>query len=199
MRIAPVGLLALDSFELGADVAALTHGHPTGYLTAGALALIIRQVVRDWPLSEAIALASQRLCDEKGAAETIEAIDLAVELAGSGLPATPETVARLGEGWIAEECLAISLYCTLVANDYRHGVLLAVNHSGDSDSTGAVTGNLLGAIHGVHAIPQEWVSKIELADVIEELATDLYTVASGDAPSEDDPSFQSWWLKYPGW
>ena len=36
MRAAPAGLTGLhDPFELGAAAAAVTHGHPTGYLTAG--------------------------------------------------------------------------------------------------------------------------------------------------------------------
>src|SRR4051794_36696955 len=42
MRVAPAGLLGeaygADVFELGRDTAALTHGHPSGYLAAGAMA-----------------------------------------------------------------------------------------------------------------------------------------------------------------
>ncbi len=41
------------------------------------------------------------------------------------------------------------IYCALVAQDFTSGVLLAVNHSGDSDSTGSVCGNLLGALGGL--------------------------------------------------
>ena len=50
----------------------------------------------------------------------------------------------------------------------------AANHDGDSDSTGSIVGNLLGAMHGVKAIPAEWLEPLELRDVITELAEDLY-------------------------
>jgi ADP-ribosylglycohydrolase len=82
--------------------------------------------------------------------------ELAEKLASSGMP-QEDAIASLGEGWVAEEALAISIYCALVARDFRHGVILAVNHDGDSDSTGAITGNLFGAMHGVKVIPAEWI------------------------------------------
>ena len=54
---------------------------------------------------------------------------------------------------MAEETLAIAIYCSLkYQNDFSKGIIAAVNHSGDSDSTGAVTGNILGALLGFDAI-----------------------------------------------
>lgn len=85
-----------------------------------------------------------------------------------------------GQGWIAEEALAISIYCSLVAQDFRHGVLMAVNHDGDSDSTGAITGNLLGATLGVKSMPEEWLAPLELRAVISEFAEDLYAFKDWD-------------------
>src|SRR4029079_2843307 len=56
MRIAPVGLLAggPHPFALGCDLAALTHGHPSGYLTAGAMALLVAQLVAGHGLDPAL-------------------------------------------------------------------------------------------------------------------------------------------------
>jgi len=72
-------------------------------------------------------------------------------------PPGPETIARIGEGWVAEEALAIALYCTLCyRNHFEKAVLPAVNHGGDSDSTGAITGNIMGALLEDRAIPREW-------------------------------------------
>ena len=48
-----------------------------------------------------------------------------------------------------------------------------MNHNGDSDSTGAIAGNLLGALLGVAAIPPSWVDGLELRDVIARIAVDL--------------------------
>ena len=57
--------------------------------------------------------------------------------------------------------------------DLRGALLLSVNHSGDSDSTGAVAGNLLGALHGVAALPAEWASAVEGREVLLRVADDL--------------------------
>ncbi len=206
MRVAPVGLFAwrLDqppegAFRLGAELAALTHGHPTGALTAGVLAVLIQALTDGASLSEALATAKPLLRAEPGFEETLDAIETAEALAESPLP-PEEAIARLGEGWVAEEALAISLYCALVARDFRQGVILAVNHDGDSDSTGVITGNLLGTIHGVKAIPAEWLEPLELREVITELAQDLYSFkdwAIGEYSDNAELNRQIW-RKYPG-
>ncbi len=99
---------------------------------------------------------------------------------------TPEQARSLGGGWVAEEALAIGLCAALVADDVRHGLLLAVNHSGDADSTGSIAGNLLGAAHGVGAIPADLLEPLELRDLIEQIANDLADVfVDGHAPPYD--------------
>ena len=208
MRVAPVGLFAWrlrqyespqDAFRLGTELAALTHGHPTGALTGGVLAVLILALTDGASLPEALAAAKSLLRAEPGHDETLRAIEMAEELADSGLP-HEEAIARLGQGWIAEEALAISIYCALVARNFKQGVILAVNHDGDSDSTGAIVGNLLGAMHGVKAIPAEWLEPLELRDVITELAEDLYAFkdwAIGEY--SDNEELNHWiWRKYPG-
>jgi len=104
--------------------------------------------------------------------------------------ANPETIEKIGGGWTAGEALAIAVYCSLAAGgDFRKGALLAVNHSGDSDSTGAITGNILGTLLGDSAIPEPWRRNLELGDVIRRIAEDLHT------GYEDT---DRWWKKYPG-
>ena len=88
---------------------------------------------------------------------------------------TPTRIRELGEGWIAEEALAIALYAALASPDFTSGVLLAVNHDGDSDSTGAMAGNLLGAWHGIDNVPRKWLSGVELGSAIAAMADDLAT------------------------
>jgi ADP-ribosylglycohydrolase len=90
----------------------------------------------------------------------------------------PETIERLGGGWVGDEALAISLYCALAAKgDFAHGVRLAVNHSGDSDSTGAIAGNILGAMLGTGAIPGAWRERVEMREVIECMGKELLAVS----------------------
>jgi ADP-ribosylglycohydrolase len=208
MRAAPVGLFSWrlrqyeshhDAFRLGTELAALTHGHPTGALTGGVLAVLVLALTDGASLSEAIAASKASLCQEPGHEETLRAIKMAEELAASGLP-HEEAIAQLGQGWIAEEALAISIYCALVSSNFRHGVILAVNHDGDSDSTGSIVGNLLGAMHGVQAIPVEWLEPLELRDVITELAEDLYAFKDWEIgeDSGNEELNQRIWRKYPG-
>lgn len=208
MRVAPVGLFGWrlrqqespqDAFRLGTELAALTHGHPTGSLTGGMLAVLILALTDGASLPEALAAAKAILRAEAGHEETLRAIEMADRLAAAGLP-HDEAIARLGQGWIAEEALAISVYCALVARNFRHGVILAVNHDGDSDSTGSIAGNLLGVMHGVKAIPAEWLEPLELREVIAELAEDLYAFKDWKIGeySENEDLNQRIWRKYPG-
>lgn len=176
MRVAPVGLAFPDaerSFAFGCESAAITHGHPSGYLSAGFLAALISQIVSNVPLRRAISDSTRILMKHKDHGECRKAVEAAVELYHGRRP-SPGAIKTLGAGWVAEEALAIGLYCAMAAgDDFRQGVLLAVNHSGDSDSTGAITGNILGAQHGADVIPDEWLADLELKDLIEEIASDL--------------------------
>jgi ADP-ribosylglycohydrolase len=208
MRVAPVGLFTSrlrqqesleDTFRLGVQLAALTHGHPTGVLTAGVLAVLIRVLTDGASLSEALVVSKTILRREPGHEETLLAIKMAETLAVSNLPHNV-AIAQLGQGWIAEEALAISIYCALVARDFKQGVIMAVNHDGDSDSTGSITGNLLGTMYGERAIPPEWLESLELRDVITELAEDLYAFKEWDIGefSEKKEMNQRIWHKYSG-
>jgi len=72
--------------------------------------------------------------------------------------------------------LAIGLWCALTARSFEEGVIAAVNHSGDSSSTGLVVGHLLGAQYGVAVIPDRWLERLELRQVIAQVAEDIERV-----------------------
>lgn len=192
MRVAPVGLLSGKgrAFGLGAEIAALTHSHPSGYLAAGALALLIALLRDGAPFEHALEEVMAELKSEPSHEETLEAVEMARILAGSA-PVAPETIESIGGGWVAEQALAIAVYCVLVAgDDFEVAVRLAVNHSGDSDSTGAITGNILGVMLGDAVIPPAWLVDLEMSDVITQVADDLL-----DAQESTD----GLWSRYPGW
>lgn len=103
-----------------------------------------------------------------------ELVGKAVELSAAEMRDV-DAIAILGEGWVAEEAVAIALYCSLKYFDNIEAALIAaVNHKGDSDSTGAVTGNILGAAVGYEAIPQKFKTELELHDEILHIADDLW-------------------------
>jgi len=119
-------------------------------------------------------------------------IDLAVELSGND-EADAVNIRHIGQGWVAEEALAIAIYCSLRYEDnFSAGIIAAVNHDGDSDSTGAITGNILGAMVGYSGIEQKWKENLELADVILEVADDL---CHGCQMSEYSPCKDPDWVR----
>ncbi len=181
MRVAPVGLFGERVFDLGCQSCAITHGHPSGYLAGGAFAAIVAFVVGGTPLPQAIAHVRDEFAGVLND-EVRDAIDGAMK-AAARQPRSAETVESLGGGWVAEEALAIAIYCALVAHDFADGVVLAVNHSGDSDSTGAMVGNLLGAAWGVESIPAAWLDGLELREEIAIVADDLLAAHTG-APAD---------------
>ena len=191
MRSAPVGLFVSPElrFEFGCELGAITHGHPSGYLAAGFLASLVGGLLDGDPIASALDAATAELTARPDHQECLAAVERARELALAG-EATPGKLETLGQGWVAEEALAMSIYCALVAEDFRHGVTLAVNHGGDSDSTGAITGNLLGVIPSSGELPRHWLAELELRSEIEQLAADL-------AAGPDDPGRS--WERYPGW
>lgn len=185
MRVAPCGILHAGqpaaAFSLGSRAAKLTHGHPTGYLSAGVFAAIIAELMAGKILSQAIGAARDILLGLADHEETLHALDLAMAMASHGEPAQT-AIPRLGEGWIAEEALAIAVYCALHAPNLEEGIVSAVNITGDSDSTGAIAGNLLGAMLGASAIPPRWLIQLELREVIETIARDLILAQGSDQP-----------------
>ncbi|MDA3624998.1 ADP-ribosylglycohydrolase family protein [Saccharopolyspora sp. WRP15-2] len=197
MRAAPVAVWSGDPAEVfyaAFGTAALTHSHPSGYLSAGVLAVIVHQLIRDVSLADSIRLARELLLRWRGHEEQLQVLDKAVELARKG-PVSPEELKdTLGQGWVGEEALAIGLYAVLATDNLRDALLLSVNHSGDSDSTGIVAGNIGGALYGTRAIPQEWLNTLELREIVETLAKDALAEFSPGPPSD-----QAWLRRYPAW
>lgn len=210
MRVAPLALNyrlselpEKDIKELdleGAEIAAITHGHSLGYMPAAVLVHIVSRIV--YPeggearslkeiVLEARDTAAEIFNGDKHLRELTDIIDLAVELSENG-EKDLDNIHLLGEGWVAEETLAIAIYCALRhQKDFSAGVIAAVNHRGDSDSTGAVTGNILGALLGFEAIEDKWKKNLELIGVIIEMADDIFNGCQTDESGRN--------LKDPDW
>ena len=186
MRVAPIGLFfpneSLDQTAmLAAQAAALTHGHELGYLSAAAMAVMVailahtdRSVV--YAAKKAIKVLRANFGQCSCLEELEEKIRLALRLAAEDMNDL-EAIHRIGEGWVAEETLGIAIYC---AAKYSHNldkaITVSVNHEGDSDSVGAVTGNIIGAHLGRQAIPERFLDNLELAEFIGTMADRLYSM-----------------------
>ena len=203
MRVAPIGLYFIDKWDsqdvidmLGAEAAALTHGHELGYIPAALLVHIISLVSSGTTsLEDAIQDGLKSIVTLFPSANELNnfigIINKAVYLSKCDFDDL-SAISQLGEGWVAEETLAIAIYCSLkYQKDFEKAIIAAVNHSGDSDSTGSVTGNILGAYLGINAIPDKFIKNLELKDLIEDIATDLFNDCKA---SEFDPYIDVIWV-----
>ena len=188
MRVAPVGLgfYPETSFQIGAECAAITHGHPSGYLSAGVLSAIISYLIAGKGLVEAVELSKVFLKRYEGYQETLNKIEQAIQLQDSDLP-VDEAISQIGQGWVGEEALGIAIYCALrFPENWGEGVLAAANHSGDSDSTASITGGISGALMGIEAIPAHWVENVENSEKIKNLAKNLFAIYRDDNKIPDE-------------
>ena len=198
MRVAPFGL-AFGHLEnqnpqafwnQSASIGALTHGHHMSHLACALMSSIIGRIIHIATLEDDLKeLISGAIHDLKNnihgfnhKEEFCHLMDEAVSLTDNDL-SDVENIKKLGEGWVAEEALAIAIYCACrYQNDPIEGIIAAVNHGGDSDSTGSIAGNILGAWAGISAFDEYWTRNLELNDVIIEIADDLHfaTVNEGE-------------------
>lgn len=192
MRVAPVGLFIAAEDRVGEFAArscALTHGHPLAILSAYVLGLIVHYARSGWVMCKAVQTAVRKMNEwepevyrdskrlkinwDTEKAELTEILSKAIALAGDEKEDIV-AISELGGGWVAEEALAIAVYCALkYPDDFEKTVIAAVNHDGDSDSTGAITGNIVGAAVGYEKIPEHYRENVELKEVILTLADDL--------------------------
>jgi len=191
MRVTPIGIffgnLIKDTskdelqkvYDEGVRDAAITHGHETAQHASGLLAVIVALVLHGEALEKAIRIA----LDDFGTQDVTDLCEKAIQLANES--PSVDNLQKLGEGWVAEEALAIAIYCSLLGSkkilSVEDSLRLAVNHDGDSDSTGAITGNLLGIELGTKEIPQSLIgTNTEVGSMIELLrkyGEDLIEVA----------------------
>ena len=194
MRIASIPLYGvaqgrisdIDALDrLAADAAKLTHQHPLGFIPAAFTAHVIYRLATDEHpeketfrnyIQEGLESTQRMFANHTEEVEKfVSLIKKAVLLSDIPTDDVRAIEDELGGGWVAEETAAIAIYCALTyVGNFERAMIAAVNHAGDSDSTGAVTGNLLGAAIGYDAIPQFYKDDLELHDVILHIADDLY-------------------------
>ncbi len=191
MRVAPIGLYFKPEnhdigyvAKMGGDVSAITHGHQLGYLPSAVLVCMIHKIVYyNTPIRDAIVesvTVVDKIYNHSSEMRILrELLNNAFKLSENN-EEDYKNIEKLcgnrfnGGGWVAEETLAISIYSSLkYENDFEKAVVAAVNHNGDSDSTGAVTGNIMGAILGYSQIPKRYIENLEMRELIEKMALKL--------------------------
>ena len=192
MRVAPTGIFhgnlhdALDDqslrfiFNEASADAAITHGGETAKHGSGLLAAIIALSLHGEDTVSAVERATSMF--PVGSRMPYDIYKRAIDLVDD--QPSVDKLQSLGEGWLAEEALAISIYCGMLCSkqilNVSDALSLAINHNGDSDSTGAITGNIIGIEQGSSSIPKEFLdpnSEVgELMPLIADYGRNLITV-----------------------
>lgn len=203
MRVAPIGIFSaahprLINLEhagyLAGHAADITHKHPLSTFSSMALTMIIADCIaqdkvnqekfRFIVINRIFKLLGLYFKEQTVLSELQELVQNALDLAISDKSDT-DAIRKLGEGWVAEETLAIAVFSVMrYIDDFEKCIRCAVNHDGDSDSTGAVAGNIIGAILGYSAIPRMYLTTLELHDVLLSVADDLGGFSSPEQMKE---------------
>lgn len=202
MRVAPIGIyfgahpsatFATDwtpdkmVATLASDAAYITHHHDFSNFSSALAALIVYRCIKEDDIDrlrfrsiveDCIPIVLDLLPESNYGEKFRKLINEALNLAESDVDDF-DAIRILGEGWVAEETIAIAVFSVMrYISDFEKCIVCAVNHDGDSDSTGAVAGNIIGAITGYDAIPEKFKSNLELHDLLLTVADDLAGVSS---------------------
>lgn len=231
MRVSPMALLNAgyasrneggysieELAEAGGEIAECTHRHPLGFLPASLLTVLLYKLVPMSPKQvreeiDSIVEDTINILDRiyKGKFESDKQYlkglsNKAVQLAHSNI-SDAEAIRQLGEGWVAEETWTIALFCAIRhINSVDDAIIAAVNHNGDSDSTGSVCGNIMGAVYGYEHIKERNIfcpsgknleDTLELSEIILAIADDLSTgCVIREFDPIDTPEKQQWYERY---
>jgi len=172
MRTAPIGLFCRNlEFEMrtrcSCQVAAITHGDPRCQASAALIDHAVASLACDYPVRHRDLLNWARARNEP--------LRLRIE----ELPRLGREELRTG-GFVLDTTQT-ALWHLLNAESYEEGVISAINLGHDADTTGAVTGALLGTKFGLASIPQRWLNRLMQYGRIERAAQFLYEAGAAAA------------------
>jgi ADP-ribosylglycohydrolase len=195
MRIAPVALYHRDDLaalrESVVGVSRVTHGDIRGIAAAGAVAfLVARALTHTGParaLGDDALLAFVRRVEDRaaavlgtrahqhdvaeGLARVIEGLDLGRAVALGRIEGLARRGAARPVGATAGFALgsvltAILMFLTIA--DFEGAVMETVMLGGDADTTGAMVGQMAGALYGEQAIPERWRTALVACGALED-------------------------------
>lgn len=192
MRVAPIGIFNAahphiynyeDSAHLAGWSAEITHHHIASTFASALLATTVENCIQEekvdrtmfgWIVDGALSFMNQYFPEhEDDLRGFVSLMKRALEL-GKSEVLERDAICELGEGWVGDEALAIAIFSVMRHIDnFEKCIICAVNHDGDSDSTGAIAGNIIGAILGYSAIPKHYIENLEIEPVLVSIADDL--------------------------
>ncbi|HEY5590341.1 MAG TPA: ADP-ribosylglycohydrolase family protein [Paludibacter sp.] len=163
MRILPLlvyikDLPIEDRFQITKQVSSITHGHIRSVIACFYYLEFARQLVEGNEKFEVYKNLKSLIPDFLGSLSvSIEPYEIKVFHR-----LLEENIYELKEGSISSsgyvlDTLEASIWCLLTTDSYKDATLKAVNLGSDTDTTGAVTGGLVGLLYGYENILKGWI------------------------------------------
>ena len=154
MRNLPTVLLSLENEELAIrrsiEQAHITHNHPLSDAATATLACMTRRLLLE---------GAQASCDQ-----------VAAELVARHPEFRFKPWPGRASGYIVDTLQTV-LDGFFNTGSFEDCVVRVVNRGGDADTTGALAGQLAGALYGVQGIPARWLNQLDAAvsaDILEQ-------------------------------
>lgn len=164
--------------RLGAEAAALTHGDPEAFLAGAALSYLLSRILWDGETNvEKLAREASGMLRTRFSGEYRQTLALCRKfrelrsLAHRKELGPEEALERIGRDTAAQVLTGALYLCVAGPGDFAQCIALAARWSA---AGAAVTGAILGALRGEEAIPSDWLEALECAEVLRELAGDLF-------------------------
>jgi len=196
MRSAVIGAAIDDRDRLRRFVRAstrITHTDPKAEYGALAVALAAQMAGRGKPVEGLeFTHAVREVLSDASADELLAILDETVASALMGR-STPEFAASIdldkGVSGYVYHTVPVAIHAWLShPNDFRSAVIDVVRCGGDTDTTGAIVGGLVGAAVGRPGIPPEWLARLcewpRTVGWMERLADRLHDARSTGTPAE---------------
>lgn len=171
MRCAPIALRFRHDRDrlrqVSLDVARMTHPDPMATWGSVALNQAIAHLLDGGSLDGIV----------DAAVADVENNDVVDTLRGAG----GREYAAVGSGGFVLDTLGAAFWTIAHRHSAEEAIVTAVSMGDDTDTTGAVTGALVGARYGVEAIPERWLNVLEPRDELTELAGKLLAWSEADA------------------
>ncbi len=184
MKLAPIPLAFAaspkDAVRYAAESARTTHGAKQAADAARYFAGLVVGAVGGVPRAELLGGDAFEPLPDLWRSDPLHPEVMAVA-AGSFREKNPPEIKGTGYVVLALEA---ALWAVHKSDEFEEAVLLAVNLGDDADSTGAICGQLAGAIYGIEAIPSEWRERVVMKEDIIGLAEALHAMAATDKVDE---------------
>ena len=183
MRIHPIVLYLFvngeekkRALEIIHKASSLTHAHPRSLIACGVYAHILWELLLSpCPASVLCGLRRSKRFYSENLAEDEKSELLYFKTDVFELEEKLPSEAKIKSSGYVIDTLSAALWCLLTTKSYKECVLKAVNLGEDTDTVAAVAGGLAGAMYGINAIPNEWLSVLKKRDYIDNLCKSAYT------------------------